>query len=112
MATRPKFGDIYVVRFHPAYGSEFQKYRPAVIASSRVSEADPRFALISPFTTNLKVEHPEIEIIIENEVLKQPSLLLSWYLLTIDARRLVKHLGTLDTRDIERFQVALKKVME
>ncbi len=112
MATRPKFGDIYVVRFHPAYGSEFQKYRPAVIASSRVSEADPRFALISPFTTNLSTARPETELVIHNEVLKQPSLLLSWYLLTIDANRLVKHLGSLNTQDIDRFQDALKKVLE
>lgn len=98
-----KTGDIFLVKFHPGYGSEFQKYRPAVIVSAKTTGIDSRFALIAPLTTNTTLANKNFEFIISNNPgLEQDSLLLCWYLWTIDANRLIKKLGTLNTQDKKR----------
>lgn len=95
-----KTGDIFLVKFHPGFGSEFQKYRPAVIVSAKTTGIDSRFALIAPLTTNTAIAHKNFEFIIANNPsLEKDSLLLCWYLWTIDASRLIKKLGALKSTD-------------
>jgi mRNA interferase MazF len=101
-STKFLAGDIYLVRFHPGYGSELHKYRPAVIVSSVVGAIDDRFTLIAPLTTNNKILHPSSEMLIQsNPCLEQDSVLLCWYLWTIDASRLIRRLGKLNQNDLE-----------
>ena len=95
-------GDIVLIKFHPGYGNEFKKYRPAVIMSETITKIDPRFILIAPLTTNIKTEQPELELIIDNPSLDKKSLLLTWYQLTIDSSRLIRKLGTLSDIDKNR----------
>ena len=103
-----KTGDIYLVKFHPGFGDEFKKYRPAVVVSGKLGEIDTRFALIAPFTSNLKTNVPSYELLIEsNPALDSDSLLLSWYLLTVDAKRLVRKLGELSPVDTKKLQQAV-----
>ncbi|MFZ1721116.1 MAG: type II toxin-antitoxin system PemK/MazF family toxin [Microgenomates group bacterium] len=97
-----KTGDIYLVKFHPGYGTEFKKYRPAIVISGKINAIDTRFALIAPLTTNLKTKNPEQEIDISNVALEKKSLLLTWYLVTVDASRLVRKLGELSSKDKKR----------
>jgi mRNA-degrading endonuclease toxin of MazEF toxin-antitoxin module len=104
-----KCGDIVLVRFHPAYGQELKKYRPAVIASAIPNQLDARFALIVPFTSRLKAGN-KFEFPITNPVLRQPSLLLCWYLKTIDAQRITSRLGCLSTQDNNQFIRLLKQL--
>jgi mRNA interferase MazF len=100
-------GDIFLVKFHPGYGNEFKKYRPAVIISSKITKIDPRFVLIAPFTTNTKTKQSKFEIIIDHESLEKKSLLLAWYIRTIDSDRLVRKLGTLSTQDKKKISKAI-----
>ena len=95
-------GDIVLIKFHPGYGNEFKKYRPAVVMSETITKIDPRFILIAPLTTNLKTDQPDLELIINNPSLDKKSLLLTWYLLTIDSSRLVRKLGSLCDTDKHR----------
>lgn len=110
MANKLQAGDIYLVRFHPSYGAEFQKYRPAVVVSTAI--IDPRFVLIAPFSTNLHVLNPDYEFIVRaGATLQKDSVLLSWYLWTIDTRRLVKKLGTLGDKDKKRLYTCLTTLL-
>jgi mRNA-degrading endonuclease toxin of MazEF toxin-antitoxin module len=98
-----KTGDIVLVRFHPAYGQELKKFRPAVIISPNGNKIDDRFVNIIPFTTQTSVKN-EYEIPIQNEDLEKESLLLCWYIQTIDCSRIVDHLGKLKTTDLKLVQ--------
>lgn len=110
MADKPQAGEVYLVRFHPSYGAEFQKYRPAVVVSSAI--IDPRFVLIAPFSTNLDHLNPDYEFMVKaGTTLQKDSALLSWYLWTIDTRRLVKKLGVLNAKDQQRLQACLTKLL-
>ena len=103
----PKFGDIVIVRFHPSYGQELKKYRPAIIVKD-LSSIDPRFIQIAPLTTQANPKpNNHKEIIINHSSLEKPSLLLAWYIMTFDISRLVYKLGELDSKTINKLQNTL-----
>ena len=107
-----KTGDIYLVRFHPAVGSELHKYRPAVIVSAKISRIDHRFSLIAPFTTSTENYNEKYELLIKNNsALEKDSVLLCWYLLTIDSRRLITKLGCLSPKTISHFKKVIRQLM-
>lgn len=104
-SSKYQTGEIYLVKFHPGYGSEFHKYRPAVIVSGQISKIDPRYALIAPFTSSTKIVHQKAELLIKgNPALSQDSVLLCWYLWTIDSSRLIRKLGELSNSDFQKMQ--------
>jgi len=108
-----KFGDIFLVKFHPGFGSELKKYRPAVIVSEQVNIIDHRYTIISPLTTNTKNSHIDFEILIKNtQALHKHSLLLVWYLRTIDINRLEKKLGSLSSSDQTKLKLAQARLFQ
>lgn len=108
--TKFQTGDIYLVRFHPSYGQELKRYRPAVIISSQINQIDPRFTLIAPLTTNTQKQNKKHELLIQNPSLEKNSLLLTWYLKTIDIVRLEKKIGRLSPSDIKKLKSNLQKL--
>lgn len=105
-------GDIYLVRFHPSIGSALKRYRPAVIVSGIVNKIDGRFTLIAPLSTNTKKLNKDYEFIVKsNESLEKDSVVLPWYLKTIDVVRLEKKLGALAKEDLTVLQAKLRKII-
>ncbi len=84
-------GDIWLVRFHPSFGSELKKYRPALVIRSLAS-LDQRFVLVVPLTPALKKQN-SFEVTIQHPALARKSLALCWYMRTIDVLRLQTKLG-------------------
>ena len=104
----PRQGDVYLVKFHPSTGKEIRKYRPAVIMLN--SQVDG-FVTISPLTSILQIKHPQFETIIKSSKangLEQTSLLLGWYLRTVDTITLQKRLGQLDSSDLSKIRTILR----
>ncbi len=90
-------GDLVLVRFHPSFGRELKKYRPAIVVIP--PELDERFVTVVPLTTSSKLVHLESEYTLEHPSLQQPSVVLSWYLMTIDVDRIEYPLGILKKKD-------------
>ena len=106
-----KQGEIYLVRFHPTMGKELRKYRPAVIVFDSVN---PDLVTITPLTSIIKIKHPIHEFIIkpsEQNGLEHPSLLLSWYLRTMDHQAIQKHIGTLNSSNLAKLKTSLTKLI-
>lgn len=106
-----KVGDIYLIRFHPSIGTEMKRFRPACIVSTQAHQLDPRFILIAPFTTNTSSPDEHLEIPIKNPCLEKPSLLLTWYLQTIDVTRIERKLGQLNPNQIILLNQSLSKLL-
>lgn len=105
-----KFGDIFLVKFHPGQGNELKKFRPAVIVNNKVQKIDSRYTIIAPLTTDLQVKNKNFEIeIIPSEAIDRPCLLLCWYLWTIDTNRLINKLGTLSEEEQKKLKESLSK---
>jgi mRNA-degrading endonuclease toxin of MazEF toxin-antitoxin module len=101
-------GDIWLVKFHPGTGAEFSKYRPAIVLSN-LQNVDSRFCLIAPLTFDTQIRN-DYEFEIENEAIQKPSLLLGWYLWTIDSRRLVSKLGNLQNHKLKPILSKIKNL--
>lgn len=104
-----RFGDIYLVRFHPATGRKLKKYRPAVIVSEVTQQVDQRFVMIAPLTS-LVADCNSTELLIAHSQLKYPSKILTWYLKTTDASRLAEKIGELSTVDKKKLRKQLKQL--
>ena len=95
-AKNPKFGDIYLVKFHPSQGKGLKKFRPAVVVSTKINLLFPDYTLISPLTSQIQSNSPtDLELTISNKCLDKKSAILAWYVRTVDTNRLSKKLGTL-----------------
>ncbi|MFZ2200016.1 MAG: type II toxin-antitoxin system PemK/MazF family toxin [Microgenomates group bacterium] len=106
-----KQGEIYLVKFHPSLGKEIRKFRPAVIMFNNQVTG---FVTVSPLTSILKINHKNIEYIIEpspTNGLEKSSLLLSWYLRTIDDMAIQKPLGKLGKLDLQKLKTCLKNLI-
>lgn len=101
-------GEIWLIKFHPGTGSELSKYRPAVVLAD-LNQIDDRFALIAPLTSDTKIRN-EWEIPVYHECLEKPSLALTWYLWTIDRRRLVSKLGALSAEELALLRASLNQL--
>ncbi len=94
----PKFGEVYLAKFHPAYGEEFKKFRPTVILNNKTNQIDKRFVLVAPLTSKTK-NLKEYEIFVpKNSFLNKDSAIITWYLYTMDVDRLELKLGELSPK--------------
>jgi mRNA interferase MazF len=105
-----RVGEIVLVRFHPAFGQELKKYRPALIMVEE-SKLDSRFVVVAPFTSKSD-STGQFELVVDNPILEKKSLLLCWYMRTIDRTRVVKKLGELKKTEIFKMKKILKKWVE
>ena len=108
LVKNPKFGEVYLVRFYPAYGQEFKKYRPGVILSTKINGLDPRFTLIAPITSKTENLKEEELLLPKLPFLKRESALLIWYMRTVGITRFETKLGELP-KDIK---IELKKKLK
>jgi len=108
--NRFEFGEIFLVRFHPASGKEIKKYRPAVIVNT-LNQIDKRFVMIVPLTSNLD-DQKDFEIIIKNKNLKYESKILTWYIRTVDVSRLVERISILSEKDRKTLKANLLRLFK
>ena len=98
----PKTGEVHIVRFHPAIGSELKRYRPALVISDTATKVDLRFTSIlalssrgsedSIYEHRLKVD--------SYPFLNKDSFVLCWYPNTIDSSRLIEKIGEISATDL------------
>lgn len=97
-------GDIWLAALDPTVGSEIQKTRPVLIVSPDDLNAHLRLATIVPLTTG---SHPA-PFRLPIHFAGRDGLLLLEQLRSIDKRRLVKHLGNVNTAVLEDTLAALR----
>ncbi|MEK7458608.1 MAG: type II toxin-antitoxin system PemK/MazF family toxin [Patescibacteria group bacterium] len=104
-------GDVLLMKFHPGFGSELKKYRPALVINMATELADPRFVLVVPITTQApKRKHP-LEIELKHcPFLTKKSFALLWYPMTLDAQRVQHVLGNIPSRLQKDIQQRLSKM--
>ena len=106
-----RFGDIYLVRFHPSVGQELKRYRPAVVLSSVVNRIDSRFVLVAAVSTKIDSTN-KYEVVIDNTSLQKKSAILVWYLRTIDTERLERKIGELSKDDQSKCKAMVKNIFK
>ena len=105
-------GDIYLVNLDPAIRTETGKTRPGVILSrNAMNHHSPRI-IVAPITSNVTKVYPfEILVPAGTAGLSKDSKIMLDQIRSIDKRRLVRKLGTLDRNILSSSIKALHKLV-
>ena len=97
--------DIVLANLDPTFGSEIKKTRPCVIISPNELNDYIRTVVIAPmatkshdYPTRIKVKHND-----------QKGWVMIDQIRTIDKSRIIKTLGNLSTKEIEKCKLAIKE---
>ena len=94
MAVGVKRFDVYLVNLDPAVGSEIEKTRPCLVISPDEMNAHIRTVIIAPMTSAAKEYPTRVACTFRK---KRGQIVLD-QMRTIDKRRLIKRLGTIDSK--------------
>jgi mRNA interferase MazF len=95
MAMVVKRFDVYLINLDPTIGSEIKKTRPCVVISPDEMNRNIRTVIIAPMTTAQKEYPTRVSCTFQK---KKGQIVLD-QLRTIDKARLIKKLGTIDSKD-------------
>jgi len=105
-----KRGDILLVNFEPVKGSEQGRIRPAIVIQNDVLNKFSPLTIVAPITSKVyEKEYPtNVFIRQDDSVLNTDSTVLLNQIRTIDKRRIVKKLGSLDIFLMNKMDLAIK----
>ena len=95
MAMVVKRFDVYLINLDPTIRSEIKKTRPCVVISPDEMNRNIRTVIIAPMTTAQKEYPTRVSCTFQK---KKGQIVLD-QLRTIDKARLIKKLGTIDSKD-------------
>ena len=95
MAMVVKRFDVYLVNLDPTIGSEIKKTRPCLVISPDEMNRNIRTVIIAPMTSARKEYPTRVSCTFQK---KKGQIVLD-QLRTIDKSRLIKKLGTIDSKD-------------
>ncbi len=103
-------GDIILVNLDPVVGSEQGKTRPALIIQNDVGNKYSPLTIIAPITTKIySQQYPtNVQISKKESKLKKESTILFNQIRTIDKKRIVKKISTLDRFVLAKVDLAIK----
>jgi len=86
--------DILLVSFDPSQGHEIKKTRPCVIVSPNEMNKYIKTLIVAPMTSKIRNYPTRIPVVFES---KEGTIALD-QIRTIDKSRIIRNLGTLDTK--------------
>jgi len=102
-------GDLFLVDFNPARGSEQAGYRPAVIIQNNVGNRYGSTVIIAVVTASASKIYPFLVRLEAGEGgLERESMVNAAQILTVDKSRLVKRLGALSPEKMDEVNSVLK----
>jgi mRNA interferase MazF len=103
--TFPRRGEIYMVDFNPARGSEQAGIRPAIIVSNDVSNQHSPVVIVAAITTTIPGKDYPQNVRLEAGALPRAGTIYCGQLYTIDKTRLQNHRGDIPSNlmpDLDR----------
>jgi mRNA interferase MazF len=101
MGLMMKRGEVWWVNFDPAFGSETQKIRPAVIISNDASNKALSRVTVVPFTSNISRVYPCNVLV---DVGGTTGKLMADQIMTADKGRLKKYIDVLSSEDMAKVE--------
>jgi mRNA interferase MazF len=105
-----KRGDIYLVNFNPTVGSEIKKTRPALILQNDIANRYSSITIVAAITSQFEEPLYPTEVLVKKEEagLLQDSVALLNQIRSVDRKRIVDRLGTVDKKTMEKVDRALE----
>lgn len=100
-------GDIWLINFNPAQGSEQRGIRPALIIQNDVGNEVSPVTIVAAISSVTKTYPINVEIKPTESGLEKDSVVKLNQIRTIDKKRLIKRLGRLDSSKMKAVNSAL-----
>jgi mRNA interferase MazF len=108
--TFPRRGEIHLTALDPALGHEIKKTRPALVVQNDVSNRYGQTTIVAAITSKVSTPPYPNEAVIQpgNSGLQVLSTVRLDQLRTVDRRRLLKRLGSVDSATMRAVDLAIK----
>lgn len=105
-----KRGDILLVNFEPVKGSEQGRIRPAIVIQNDILNKFSPLTIVAPVTSKVYDKEYPTNVFAnkEDSELNNDSTILLNQIRTIDKRRILKKLGSLDIFLMNKVDLAIK----
>jgi mRNA interferase MazF len=108
MNTFPRRGEIWLVNWNPARGSEQAGIRPALIVQNNVGNEHSSTTIVAAISASVKVYPMNVLLDPPQGGLTKPSIVKTSQILTVSKDRLEKRLGLVDETKMKEVNRALK----
>lgn len=108
MTGFPIRGDVWVINWNPARGSEQAGKRPALIIQNNIGNEKAPTTIVAAISGRVKKYPMNVEIKPPEGGLKRPSIVKTSQIITVSKERLEKRLGSLNKETMEKVDRAIK----
>ena len=104
----PKRGEVWLVNWNPARGSEQAGRRPALVIQNDIGNEKAPTTIVAAISSSVKVYPMNVQINPPEGGLDHPSIIKASQILTISNERLEKRLGRLSRDSMDDVDRAIK----
>ena len=108
MKTFPRRGEIWLVNWNPARGSEQAGKRPALIIQNDIGNEHASTTIVAAISTAIRLYPMNVLIEPPQGGLTKPSVVKTSQILTVSKERLEKKLGIIEDKKMEEVERAIK----
>ena len=108
MKPFPRRGEIRLVNWNPARGSEQAGKRPALVIQNDIGNEHAPTTIVAALSTTIRIYPMNVLIEPPQEGLTKPSIIKTGQILTVSKDRLEKRLGQMEDKKMEEVDRALR----
>jgi mRNA interferase MazF len=108
MKPFPRRGEIWLVNWNPARGSEQAGKRPALVIQNDIGNEHASTTIVAALSTTIRIYPMNVLIEPPQGGLTKPSIIKTGQLLTVSKDRLEKRLGRIEEKKMEEVDQALR----
>ena len=108
MNSFPKRGEVWVVNWNPARGSEQAGKRPALVIQNDIGNEKAPTTIVAAISSSVRLYPMNVEINPPEGGIDRPSLIKTSQILTVAKERLEKRLGQLSKDQMDDVDKAIK----
>ena len=108
MNAFPKRGEVWLVNWNPARGSEQAGRRPALVIQNDIGNEKAPTTIVAAISSSVRIYPMNVQINPPEGGLDHPSIIMTSQILTISKKRLEKRLGRLSKDRLDDVDRAIK----
>ncbi len=108
MGNHPKRGEVWLVNWNPARGSEQAGIRPALVIQNDIGNEKAPTTILAAISSTVKLYPMNVAINPPEGGLEQPSIIKTSQIITVAQERLEKCLGRVSEKTINNINSAIK----
>ena len=112
MKAFPRRGEVWLVNWNPAKGSEQAGKRPALVIQNDIGNEKAPTTIVAAISGSVRIFPMNVKIDPPEGGLDFPSIVKTSQIVTVDKRRLEKRIGRLGAEKMEQVNGAMKLSLE